>query len=125
MYLNQNHDWFKQHHPKKMDDMGYYAMMLVANAYQFLGEVDNALFYYTKATEFNPYRNEHYLSLVNYYEQLGQYRNMLNITSILVNPSRKNPFPDYSFLIENNAYCDTGNLCNELHAKALNYVNNL
>lgn len=125
MYLNQNHDWFVQKHPKTIDDMGYYAMMLIGNAYRFLGETDNALFYYTKSSEFNPYRNEHYLSMVSYYEELGQYRNMLDITSILINESRKNPFPEYSFLIENNAYWDTGNLCNELHAKALNYVNNI
>ena len=126
MYLNQFHDWDNAQSPKQLDDMGYYAMILIGKAYDFLGEYEKMLKYYKGASEFNPYRNEHYLKLAEYYESMGQYRNMLKITSnYLMNITRKNPFPESSFLILNNAYWDSGTYCEELHTRAINYVNNL
>jgi hypothetical protein len=67
-------------------------------------------------------RNEHYLRLCYFYERRKQYQNMLGVTTILTASDRFNPFPDYSFLIENNAYKDTGNLVYELHERAKKYV---
>ena len=47
---------------------------------------------------------------------------MLNTTKILVDPERKNPFPNLIFLIMNWAYYDTAWNPYWLHTKALNYM---
>ncbi len=122
MYLNRQHNYGQSRHPKRYDDMGYYAMMLVGQAYEFLGDDTKALQYYLDASKFNMRRNEHYLRLCYFYERRKQYQNMLGVTTILTASDRFNPFPDYSFLIENNAYKDTGNLVYELHERAKKYV---
>lgn len=121
-YLNQRHDFSNTHYPAYEDDMGYYACFLIAQAYDWLGEYDKMVFYLNSATKFNEPRNEHYLYLARYYQRIGQWKNMLDITTILTQEGRVNPFPEYSFLIENVAYQDTGNLCNELHQIALSNV---
>jgi hypothetical protein len=122
MYLNRQHNYNQTRHPKRYDDMGYYAMMLVGQAYEFLGEDEKALQYYLDASKFNTRRNEHYLRLCFFYESRKQYQNMLGITTILTSSDRFNPFPEYSFLIENNAYKDTGDLVYRLHEAAKQYV---
>ena len=122
MYLNRQHDYAQTRHPKRYDDMGYYAMMLVGQAYEFLGEDEKALQYYLDASKFNTRRNEHYLRLYSFYERKRQYQNMLGVTTLLTSSDRFNPFPEYSFLIENNAYKDTGDLVYQLHETAKQYV---
>jgi len=122
-YLNMLHDFENRQHPKAVDDMGYYACMLIAEAYEWLGEEDKQLYFLQKASAFNPRRNEHFVKLAIYYQRRQQWENMIYVTQILVNPERKNPFPDYSFLIENNSYWDTGNLCQQLHEIAINGLN--
>jgi len=122
-YLNRMHDFKNKQHSKSIDDMGYYACMLIAEAYEWIGDTDMALYYLKVATTFNPRRNEHYVKLAQMYRKLEQWENMAHVTGMLVNPERANPFPEFSFLIENSAYFDTGNLCNELHEIALNGLN--
>ena len=122
MYLNQFHTWENTQHPQRLDDMGYYAMMLIGKAYHFLKDYDKMLYYYSKASLFNPKRNEHYLKLAEYYYEVDQYQNMYMITSLLMSPERVNPFPESSFLILNNAYYDSGTYCQELHNIAIQYV---
>jgi hypothetical protein len=122
-YLNKTHDFESRQHSKYVDDMGYYACILISEAYDWIGDVDNALHYLKTATTFNSRRNEHYVKLAQLYQRLEQWENMVHVTGMLVNPQRPNPFPEFSFLIENSAYCDTGNFCNELHEIALNGLN--
>lgn len=122
MYLNSQHNYNETRHSNRYDDMGYYAMMLVGQAYEFLEEDTKALQYYLDAYKFNDSRNEHYLRLVFFFEKKKQYQNMLKITTLITDQNRKNPFPTCSFLIENNAYIDTGTLVDELHQRAKNYV---
>ena len=97
-------------------------MILIGQAYEFLGEDTKALQYYSDAYKFNDFRNEHYLRLAFFFEKKKQYQNMLRVTTLIADVSRKNPFPTYSFLIENSAYVDTGTLVNELHQRAKKYV---
>jgi len=122
-YLNMNHDFKTRNHSKSLDDMGYYACMLISDAYEWLGDIDKCIEYLKVASTFNPRRNEHYIRLAQTFERLEQWENMIHITSILINPDRPNPFPEFSFLIENSAYYNTGTLCNELHEIALNGLN--
>jgi len=122
MYLNKKHNYSETQHPSYIDDMGYYAMMLIADAYKFIGDDANCLSYLLMAGKFNPFRNEHLVKLASFYESRGQYQNMLDTTFILIDENRKNPFPEYSFLIENSAYHDTSNNVNLMHQRALNYV---
>jgi hypothetical protein len=122
MYLNKQHNYNQTQHPNRIDDMGYYAMMLIGDAYKFIGDDVNFLTYMLNAHKFNPIRNEHYVKLAKHYELLGQYQNMLEITSILTSPNRPNPFPESSFLIENSAYYDTSDNVKLMHERALKYV---
>jgi glycosyltransferase involved in cell wall biosynthesis len=122
MYLNQNHNFLHTHHPTQIDDMGYYACLLIGKAYDWLGDYQNMLFYYKIASKFNPKRNENLIELALYYQKINQWVNMIEVTSILISPERVNPFPEFSFLIENSAYQDTGTLCNELHKIATQHV---
>lgn len=119
MYVNQQHDFKVRQHSKNEDEMSYYAMMLIAEAYRFLGEFDKHLFYHRKAASFSPNRNEHYLKMAEYYKSVSQWENMLEVTSMMIQPERTNPFPNLSFLIENRAYIDTSWYPMYLHMVAL------
>tara|TARA_R110001606_G_scaffold163203_3_gene307343 strand:+ start:624 stop:1730 length:1107 start_codon:yes stop_codon:yes gene_type:complete len=114
-YLNQQHDFKNTQYPAMADDMGYYACLLIAQGYEWIGDVDKQLFYLNIAGKFNGVRNEHYIALANYYQENKKWKLMYEITSILMMSDRTNPFPDYSFFIESLAYHDTGTRCKELH----------
>jgi len=122
-YLNRKHDFKNSQHSKSVDDMGYYACMLISEAYEWIGDIEKSIYYLKVATTFNSRRNEHYVKLAQLYQRMKQWENMVHITGMLVNPERTNPFPEFSFLIENSAYYDTGDLCNELHQIALDGLN--
>lgn len=122
MYLNQIHDYASTGQPKNVDDMAYYGMLLIGNAYAFLGENVNAIESFRKAEAFNPRRNEAMYRMAELYEKLGMFNDMLATTSKLIDESRTNPFPSSSFLIHNSAYFDSNPLPFWLHAKALKAV---
>lgn len=122
MYLNQIHNYAETGRPSRPDDMGYYAMLLIGNAYEFLGEIDNTIDTFKKAEMFNPRRNEVVYRLAQVYESAGMFKEMLATTSKLVDPVRTNPFPEYSFLIHNSAYFDSNPLPFWMHAKAIKRV---
>lgn len=104
------------------DDMIYYAQYLAGNAYKFCKEYDKAIQAYKDAERYCPRRNEHFCGLAEAYWELGDYENMLYYTSILMKEERKNPFPDFCFLIHNGAYHDTGEYGKYLHNIALENV---
>ena len=122
MYLNKTHDYANTQKPKEIDDMAYYAMYLIGNAYDFMGDTDAALDAFNRANDFNPRRNEAIYRKAEIFEKLGQYTEMLSETNILVNPNKPNPFPEYSFMIHNSAYVNTSPLPIWLHIKALKNV---
>jgi tetratricopeptide (TPR) repeat protein len=119
MYLNQVHNYLETNKPNGLDDMAYYGLNLVGNAYEFLGESDNAIDSWNKASEFNPRRNENLYRLAEHHESNGDYDEMLRATSKMVSTERSNPFPDYSFMIHNSAYYNTSPLPLWMHLKAL------
>jgi tetratricopeptide (TPR) repeat protein len=101
------------------DEMVYYAQYLVGNSYRFCGEFDKAIEAYERASHYCPKRNEHLCGLAELYWELNDYESMFIHTKKLMDPSRKNPFPELAFLIHNTAYYDTGNYVKQLHDVAL------
>jgi len=69
------------------------------------------------AGQFAPERNEHYIYLNSYLEELKKYDEIITNIDKMIQPDRKNPFPEKSFLIENRAYYDTSNFLIELRER--------
>lgn len=118
-FLDVTHNYSKTGSADRMDEMAYYAMMIIGNSYRFLGDVENAISHLNAAGEFCPVRNEHYTNLAEIYKDLQDYERMYNVTSMLIDSKRKNPFPTFSFIIEAQCYQDTGSYVHELHNIAL------
>lgn len=123
MYLNKLHNYSETNKPVGIDDMGYYAMYLIGNAYEFMGEDDKALDAFNRSLDFNPRRNESIYRMAEIFERHGNATDMLRMTSQLVEPRRGNPFPEYSFLLHNSSYYDTSVLPFFMHLKALKLNN--
>ena len=117
-FLDATHNYSTTGRADRMDEMAYYAMMMIGNSYRFLGDTDNAIKYLKASEEFCPVRNEHLTNLAEIYNDLQDYHSMYDVTKQLTNHSRKNPFPNFSFIIEAQCYPDTGTYCHELHAIA-------
>jgi glycosyltransferase involved in cell wall biosynthesis len=121
--LNVTHPGFKTTRKAvREDEMAYYAMDVMGTASKFLGEHHKAIEYFKEAEQFCTRKNDHLIHLAEIYWELMDYSKMLETTTRLVDPQRKNPFPDLCFLINPNSYVDTGKHPNYLHnqAKMLN-----
>tara|TARA_B100000579_G_scaffold72604_1_gene55582 strand:- start:2421 stop:4133 length:1713 start_codon:yes stop_codon:yes gene_type:complete len=106
-------------------EMSYFSAFSIGLGYKFLGEINKAIEWFKKSEKYCPVRNEHIVYLAQTYYELGQYEKMLEQTSILVDPNRKLPFPDYCFLINTNYYQDSSTYPQELHNYAISKVNNV
>lgn len=108
-YINHFHDFDMTKRAKYIDETCYLSMVLIAEAFVFLGQVDTAVETYRLADQFAPGRNDHWfgLALVLYNHQ--RFNEMLDVAKILVDPSRKNPFPSYVNLIDSTLYIDDPN----------------
>jgi glycosyltransferase involved in cell wall biosynthesis len=103
---------------KFIDEMIYYSMCGIGNAYRFLKEYDKAIEYYKKAEKFCPPRNDHFVFLAEAYFELNDFHTMRQYTSILMDTKREMPFPNYIFLINADFYHD-GNYAKHLHKLAI------
>lgn len=119
--INHTHNYSVTRKADHIDEMAYYALNSIGNAYKFLGEHYKSLDYYKASEEFAPVRNDHLVNLTQTYWELMDYKKMLECTTKMMQPERKNPFPDYHFLISPEMYHDTGNLVQHLHENALNF----
>jgi len=91
----------------RQDEMAYFALIIIAQALDFMGEQENALRYFYKAAEFSPSRNEHLVYANFMLEKMGNKEEMMKNFDFMMNPQRTNPFPNLSFLIEDRAYVNT------------------
>lgn len=114
-FINFTHNYEQTGRADRIDEMAYYSMYLMSHVYKYLGDNEQFVKLLRASAEFAPPRNEHWVRLAEYYRDVGQYDEMYKATSKLVDPARKNPFPLYHFLIENNAYYDTGDYVQFLH----------
>jgi hypothetical protein len=103
--------------------MAYYALILIGDALAFLGENEKAVISYKDASRFNRIRNENFIRLALQYHKMDQYKNMLEICDMYLNKNRRNPFPQFSFFIDKNAYCDTSDYPNSLRELAIKSIN--
>ncbi|NDG29189.1 glycosyltransferase [bacterium] len=122
-YLNLTHNYSEEPFAKRIDEMGYYSMKLIANCYSFLDNNDLAELYYLKAEEFCPERNEHLYNLALFYKKINKFEMYLKTVERLKDPKRKNPFPNYSFILDSNCYYDTSKVIDNLYNDALKLNN--
>jgi hypothetical protein len=79
--------------------------------HQFIGSpLETILKLYEHAEEFAEGRNEALFYKASYLDQIGMYKETLEVVDFLLTSNRKNPFPEKSFLIENRCYADTSNI---------------
>ena len=116
-------EYLKHINAQGIHEMSYFSAFSIGLGYKYLGEIDKAIEWFKKSEKYCPVRNEHIVYLAQTYNELGQYEKMLEMTSILVDPNRKLPFPDYYFLIDTNLYQDSGTYPQELHEYALSKAN--
>lgn len=122
-FLELTCDWENNKTNKEPNEMCYFALILMAQAYEFIGDYNNAQEHFLLATQFSPSRNEHYLHYVYMLNNLNRYEEALEIVKYMMSPERINPFPNLSFLIEGNAYYNTSGHLEQLKdnfMKALN-----
>lgn len=108
-YINKMHDFNTTKQARYIDETCYLSMVLMAEAYVFLGDVDKAIETYKLADQFAPGRNDHWFGLAIVLHDQHRYDEMLEVGKILVNPDRKNPFPSYVNLIDSTLYIDDPN----------------
>ena len=111
------HQWDGSGPATREDEMGYFALIMMSHAIWFIGDKEKALWYLDNAKQFAPERNEHFIYQNGYLEELGRYDEIIKNIDFMIQPERKNPFPEKSFLIENRAYYDTSNFLIELREK--------
>lgn len=100
----------------------YFARLCLGEAFCFCGQFDEAEKAFLSCESCFIPRNEHIFKLALLYKDLNKFDKMLEQTTRLVDQNRKNPFPTFSFLVNSNLYCDTGNIGLNLHAEALKLV---
>ena len=111
--------------PRHIDEMAYYAICALGNASRFLKKYDDALEYYNMAEPFSPGKNDHLACLAELYWEKKDFRKMLEYATLLNDPRRVNPFPNYHFLINPNLYVDTRetNYIIDLYNTAIKNIN--
>jgi len=113
--VNHTHKFNETQKASHIDEMAYYAICAIGNAYRFLKDYDKAIWHYQKAEQFAEVRNDNHIYLAEIYSELGEWDKMYEHTSYMMRPERTNPFPTYHFLINTNMYYDTGEYPKHLH----------
>jgi len=121
-YLNYTHNFDCTKKANNIDEMAYYGMMIIGNCYRFMGDYNQAIIHLKYAESFCPRRNEHLLNLAEIYRDIKDYDSMFEVVTIMNDPNRSNPFPDYSFIIDASSYYDTGNYVKELYQIAFQHT---
>lgn len=106
-WFETNFDWDISQPAPRHDEMAYFALIIMGQAYEFMGDVEKGILYIEKAIQFSPRRNEHFVYLNFILEKLGRFDEILSNLEFMMTPDRVNPFPELSFLIEDRAYVDT------------------
>lgn len=108
-----------------IDEMCYYALCGVGNAYRFLKDYDKAIEYYRLSEAFCPRRNDHLIYLAEIHWEIQDFVSMHYYTSKMMEDDRVLPFPEYFFLINTNMYKDTGTYPQYLLEVATQNLNNV
>ena len=121
-FLDFTHDFSNTKKAKHIDETAYMTLLLIGDANWYLGQKDSSVECYELAAQFAPERNDHLYLLAEKNKYLGNFKKMLEYTSIMMQPERTNPFPRYVNFIDKTLYHDGGDRIKNLHAEALSYV---
>ena len=121
-FFDISNAWDENKVAKRLDEMCYFALIIMAQGYKFLGNIENSISHYKLAEQFSPERNEHLLHLSFLLDEQQRYEELLSVLDIMMKPERVNPFPKYSFLIEGRAYHNTGTLLQEFKENTLRKI---
>ena len=108
MFLNKCHNWSQTKQPKYKDEMAYFTFLSMGDIYKFMGDLEKAKETYAEADKFFPERNEHWLYTVYILRSEKKYKEAIELLDHMMNPSRVNPWPNCTFLVESRAYVNTG-----------------
>ena len=97
--------------------MAYTTFLVMHACYDFIGDREEAIKCLNQAEQFAPGRNEHFLHLFSIKESEEKFQEALDIVNHMLSPERRNPFPDYCFLIETRAYHNTSNFLLEAKSR--------
>jgi len=117
-FLDISHNYSVTKCPKNYDENGYMIMCFLGECYEKMQDHDKALECYRSAEPFAPNRNEHFLRLAEIYEARGRGKEMLEVTTKMMDKTRVNPFPSSCFFIDDRAYWNSGNRVQQLHQVA-------
>ena len=101
-------------------EMAYFALVMMGTAYNFMGNVEMCDKCFNMAHTYTTDRNEHYLHHAFILEGQKRYEEVLQLIDKMVEPSRVNPFPKRTFLIEDRAYLSSSNFLNDYREKIKN-----
>lgn len=117
-YFEVRHGWdMISEKELDQDEMAYFGLIIMGDAYSFIGDSEEAIKCYDKAYLFNQERNEHFLYKIFHLQRTQQQEEILNIIDFMVKPERVNPFPRLTFLIEDRCYYNTSDFLFELRDK--------
>lgn len=116
--MDLTHDFSKANQPKYMDETAYMTLIYMGECCERMGQDTEAMFYYTKAGEFCPPRNEHAVKLAELYSKWGDRRGFLTQTSKMMAEKKPNPFPQFCFFLDNAAYVGSSDHIRNLHKLA-------
>ncbi len=83
------------------------------STHAFIGDNTKSDECFKNAQLFCGERNEHYLNWILTLENKGRFEEIIPIIDLMEEPSRVNPFPKRTFLIENRAYHNSSNFLKE------------
>ena len=119
-FLKQTQDVDGVAPAKRECEMAYFALIMMGNAYNFMGNVEMSDKCFEVADTYIGDRNEHYLYHAFILEGQKRYDEVLGLIEKMCDSSKVNPFPRRTFLIENRAYLNSSDFLNEYKEKIQN-----
>jgi len=111
----------------EISEDAFLACIYIGEIYQYEEthkDLNRALKWFEKAQPYAPPRNQALIKRAEIYEELGDSKKMLELTTEIVDAGRTNPFPTFYLCVREDHYYDTGNFVHELHGRALELVEN-
>lgn len=112
-FLEYSENWKPGGQVNRENEMAYFALICMAQAYSFMGQDEKSLEFYEYSHQFSPKRNESYLYHTFQLEKMRRFQEAIDTIDFMIQIERKNPFPDKCFLIEDRAYLDSNNFLTE------------
>lgn len=112
-FMEYSHNYYVTGTPARIDEMAYFAFILMGQALEVIGDLEKAEICFYKAEAFAPTRNEHLMYLCFFLETQKRFEDIHSILKKMIDTARVNPFPEMCFLIEDRCYVNTSSFLNE------------